>query len=270
MLTLKKILEYIISFKEWREIKEQEEEYEEMLKLKEQERKINLEKEQISKFENALNFAQRVLEEYKNPNCIDKNDLRGENPLIDVVRLLGRPLQTELVADLVLCEYELNRVLKPSYIMFDTNERLTDDCKSFYDIVEKLDIEKEVDLSKDLVLPWPWSVERYVSTISRIGEGRDWGPWVEDRNHDVYMWLPLGISWVGRGNHSISSGIIHGNGVIKHTKVYDISLIYNYIKCDGLNYIRIQDNTIISEVKDLNFAIIFEIGRIMVENNISF
>lgn len=39
--------------------------------------------------------------------------------------------------------------------------------------------------------------------------------------------------------------------------------------CDGLNYLRTEDNSVINEVSNLEFAVIFEIGRLMVEEGVS-
>ena len=80
----------------------------------------------------------------------------------------------------------------------------------------------------------------------------------------------MGIAWVYGGNHSISVGIIQGKGSIKPKAVYDISDVYNYVHCDGINYYRKEDGFIISSVKNAEIAAIFEIGRLMEENSISF
>lgn len=81
------------------------------------------------------------------------------------------------------------------------------------------------------------------------------------------LWLPMGIAWVRGGNHSISTGIIQGSGIIQPTGIVDISNIFNHIYTDGMNYYRKSDHQIISQVKNIEFAAIFEIGRIMKEKS---
>jgi hypothetical protein len=77
----------------------------------------------------------------------------------------------------------------------------------------------------------------------------------------------MGIAWVGSGNHSISAGIIQGKCHIIPENVYDISNVYEYVYCDGVNYYRKEDSSIISPVTNAEFAVIFEIGRIMTGNS---
>ena len=48
------------------------------------------------------------------------------------------------------------------------------------------------------------------------------------------------------------------------------SKVYKYIKCDGESFIDINSGRSLCKVKSPEFAAIFEIGRMMVDNNISF
>ena len=83
------------------------------------------------------------------------------------------------------------------------------------------------------------------------------------------VWLPIGIAWVYGGNHSITVGIVQG-GELEPNYYSDISKVYKYIKCDGESFIDINSGRSLCEVKSPEFAAIFEIGRMMVDNNISF
>jgi len=121
-----------------------------------------------------------------------------------------------------------------------------------------------------LVLPWPWHRKRLINAVSRIGKGREWGSWKQDSNHGIELWLPLGIAWVHSGNHSIATGIIQCSGTVKPNRVYDISKIYDYVHCNGKDFIDAQSNEIIASVENVEFAAIFEIGRLMKNNSISF
>ena len=92
---------------------------------------------------------------------------------------------------------------------------------------------------------------------------------MDEYNHIIDVWLPMGIVWVYGGNHSITIGIIQG-GEIEPTYYTDISKLYKYIKCDGEYFIEISTCKKISKVKSPELAAIFEIGRMMEEKNISF
>ena len=156
-------------------------------------------------------------------------------------------------------------------MLFGRRDLISATGKTFEDLKLELEITREIHLGRDLVLPWPWRRTRLINSISRLGEGRVWGSWKQDfGNHRIELWLPLGISWVTSGNHSIAIGIIQCSGKLKPDYIYDISKMYDYVYCDGRNYIGKENNTIIAPVENVEFAAIFEIGRMMVENSISF
>lgn len=226
---------------------------------------------ELAKFNNALDFANRVIEESKSSSLYTRKEIKT-HPVIDVIRILGRSLQTEYLSHLLYLANESNlETIHFWEIFFDNCFPLTSSGKTYSDLIKKLDTHKDIDLSKDLVLPSPWKRDRYIKCISNIGEGRACGKWEEiTTNHSITLLLPLGIALVNGGNHSISTGIIQGEGVISNAAVYDISPLYEYVKCDGLNYIRISDGVIINKVPNIEFAAIFEIGRLMVQNSISF
>ncbi len=79
----------------------------------------------------------------------------------------------------------------------------------------------------------------------------------------------MGVGFVYGGNHSITSGIVQSEGFIETEHVYDISPLFDYVHCDGLHFYKTVDNEIIGDVYDLEFAAIFEVGRIMHKIGIS-
>lgn len=234
-------------------------------------RKMNAKKYK-NDFDSIMDFAKSVLEQTKK---LEKENgplsQKIEHPLVDVVRLVGRKIQTEYLTNLLYKKYDSELPsLFPEEVLFDLRASLSQEGKEFEDIITELKIEKTVSLSHDLVLPWSWRTSRLVNCIAQIGEGRADGPWRQDNNHNVDIWLPMGIVWVYGGNHSISTGILQGKGSIKPKAIYDISAVYDYVDCDGVNYYRIEDGFIISQVKNAEIAAIFEIGRLMKENSISY
>ena len=96
------------------------------------------------------------------------------------------------------------------------------------------------------------------------------GKWRQDYNHCIELWLPLGIGWVIGGNHSLTAGIVHATGTVKPEITYDISRVYRHVVCDGVEYRRVYDNSVISPVSDLEIAAMFEIGRFMHKRRVSF
>jgi hypothetical protein len=248
-------------------------------------KKIDVRKEEIwsnnrqlrlqqEKFERIISFAKSVLEESsENPNIFSQFDSKGnEHPILDVIRLIGKNIQTKYLSSLLYFQDETDLPsLFPEELFFESKDVLAFPDQTFSDLIIEQKNSKEIYLNKDLVLPWSWKRGRLVSTISNIGYKRRWGEWKQDKyNHHVELWLPLGIGWVYGGNHSIASGILQGSGSLIPYRTYDISPVYDFVYTDGKYYYRKADNTIICPVKNVEFASIFEIGRLMKEYCISF
>lgn len=220
----------------------------------------------IKKFEKILTYAQLLADM--------ANGITENHPLLDVVRILGRPLQTQYLTQILFTERLAQDVpaIDWRHFMFGIYDEITVDGKITLDLMEQIeDVEKEIILGRDLILPCPWDRARSINSLVNIGKNRIMGEWKQDfLNHDVTLWLPMGIAWVGGGNHSIAAGIIKSTGKIKPEYIYDIRKVYDYVYCDGKNYIRKDDGKIIAPVNNIEFAAIFEIGRIMIERGISF
>ena len=230
-------------------------------------------KEIKTNFDSIMRFSIAVLDESRKSNQCN-GDLNGvtEHPLTDVVRLVGKQLQSQYLANLLYQRDESPLPnLFPEEVLFHPLALFTKEGTNFQDVRSVLKTEYVISLNRDLVLPWSWKKSRLITCMALIGQGRRWGQWCQDdTNHHVELWLPMGIAWIYGGNHSISAGIIQGEGEVIPRYVYDISNVYDYVYCDGVNYYRIEDGSIISPVLNAEFAAIFEIGRIMVENSISY
>lgn len=89
------------------------------------------------------------------------------------------------------------------------------------------------------------------------------GPWVQDDNHSVHLWLPWGIGFVYGGNHSIAAGILAGEGEVIPEKVYDMSHLLDSLHCDGAYFYEADNGEKVEAVIDVRRAAVFEIGRLM-------
>lgn len=200
-------------------------------------------------------------------------DVARERPgtLVDLVRLLGRPLQADAMAYILSIRGgpPVTRVA-PDTLLFSEFQPLAPDGRTLYDLTETLPGERLVDLGTDLVLPWPWSRERLARTLAHIGEGQRWGPWREDPlNHKLSVWLPMGVVWVEGGNHSLAAGVLQGRGQVAAGQVRDVRAVYEHVACDGARFIRRHDGRAIAPVARLEMAAIFEIGRLMLRHGVS-
>lgn len=122
-----------------------------------------------------------------------------EHPLVDLVRLVGRKLQTEYLTNLLYQENESDLPdLNYEKVLFNSECTLSKDGESLEDLIKEVSNEDEqrVMLGCDLILPWPWKTQRLIYSMARIGEGRVGKAWRQDRNHWIETWLPMGVSWV--------------------------------------------------------------------------
>lgn len=225
--------------------------------------KINVKDTSKERFNQILNFALDL----------EKENTRG---LVDLMRILLRPLQSELLISSIEAEEHKSNNELLSHNFFMPNCQFLDLQSTW----EKPKLKNEdflIHLNRDPILPWPWYRSRYVSAISNIGANKinkpiwqDYGgKWEQDKvNHRISLWQPWGLAFVDGGNHSISVGIINGEGTLEPTDVYDMSFLLEKVKCDGENYILIESNQILDSVNSVRRAAVFEIGRILHRNNI--
>lgn len=191
--------------------------------------------------------------------------------LVDLVRLVGRPVQADALARILFVADEppVERI-EPDTLLFSTLGPLTADGRTLDDLIVRSSEQRVVDLGADLVLPWPWSRERLARTIAHIGEGRSWGPWRADPiNHDISVWLPMGLVWVEGGNHSLAAGVVQGRGRVTAGDVWDVGPLYDHVRCDGARFIRRCDGQPVGRVRRVEMAAIFEIGRLMRDHGVS-
>lgn len=120
-----------------------------------------------------------------------------------------------------------------------------------------------LSLASDMVLPWPWSLSRYIDNLSMIGTAKG-KPWQQDlNNHYVELWLPWRIGFVRGGNHSITAGILAGEGTLIPDRVWDMSFLFERISTNGIHWY--VDGKKTENVKSWRTAAVFEVGRLINE-----
>lgn len=134
-----------------------------------------------------------------------------------------------------------------------------------------------VSLVNDTVLPWPWQHDRYITALAMIGQSKElqprpeefprarWkGPWRYDQlNHGVTLWLPWRIGFVWGGNHSITAGILAGEGQLIPSDVYDMAFLFEDMYTDGVRYYCSKTDVPLGLVPNPRVAAVFEIGRMI-------
>ena len=200
---------------------------------------------------------------------------RNPSALRDYVRVLGRMVQSELHAA-VFRGHDVDRDqdAHAAGLWFPTTVPLTKDGRELWRLWQEveLDTPRTVELCRDLVMPWPWELSRAVDTmVDLCGEGGD--AWEHDlTNHKLEIWEPFGVVWVHGGNHSLAAGIAAGRGTVEvgiksgdtqFGRVYDIAPLFEHVHFDGDAFVRTHDGRVLSRPKNLAFAAIWEVGRII-------
>ena len=226
-------------------------------------------------FDGAINMARKSLKD--DPYLI-----------YDMIRLHGKRIQYDYLSDFLkhagLEEFYDERTKKLKALEYPhlwinayDDSFAPDEFRWFLDEVmhrgQSRDGQTTADLNFDVVLPWPWRGSRLTNCLKSIGEGKSAGAWqYDDLNHTLDYWEEIGIFFVHSGNHSIATGIMKSTGSLPSRHKTDMSFMYKYIKSDGAYYYKKDGDSLkkLCDVVDPNFAIIYELGRLAVENDLNY
>lgn len=208
-------------------------------------------KPEPTEFENLIKNAKRIVE-------IDPRGLQT------YIYAILRPFQSEQIIQVCEKNDHSGKARIDGDTFFSSNN-------NFFSYEEKklsrvANDNAVIDLAKDLVLPTPWHPLSLASCFTSFTNDRNGGPWREDNNHSVELWLPWRIGFVNGGNHSITAGILRSEGSIKPSYVFDLSEKIKQVKTDGINFISVETNKVICPVQNQRVAAVWEIGRMMLES----
>lgn len=137
-------------------------------------------------------------------------------------------------------------------------------------------IEKEhskIDINNLPILLNPWNGERILDNFIIINDNNviDGVRFSSNiQNHYLY---PMNIVVCTGGNHSQLSARYQNKGETVINEIKDLTSLYDKIKFDGANYIKVEDNAIIEMEYDENIlfysGVIFELGRYLLGGNYS-
>lgn len=212
---------------------------------------LGREKKTESSFTNIMAMAEKIAE--SNPEGLSL-----------LVRALLRPLQAEhILAVAERAQHQAPGSLQ--YLSFFFNLSTIAESSEFY-LRDNPDV--CIDLSKDIVLPTPWERTRYSNALANTGAGKSNGEWRQDSNHGIAVWWPWRIAFVLGGNHSITAGILLGEGKLLATEVYDLAPLFERVICDGHSYTETRTGKVLGKVCDPRRAAVFEIGRLMTKSGL--
>lgn len=179
--------------------------------------------------------------------------------LPDLIRAISRPIQSDFLLAVAEEGTDARPDMTPSEFFFNGLSKILDYQKLKQ--CEKNPRDYLLFLATDVVLPWPWSLSRYITCISDIGTHKG-TPWKQDYlNHYVDLWLPWKIGFVRGGNHSITAGILAGEGIVVPKYVYDMSYLFDIVCTDGVYWFI--NGAKVEKVSSARSAAVFEIGRLI-------
>lgn len=201
-------------------------------------------------------------------NIIDKSEASSDflHPIYRYINSIGSSVLQRLVMQLYTGQEVDNiDILLNDLCRFVSSNNY---CSEYFSIEDNEKI--SISLKDNLVIPVAWDISRFVNTISEIGTDCGNQFKFQKLNHMSMLFMPVGVTIVHNGNHSILSGIIKREGIIHPTEIVNLVPLYEKIKFDGKYYRDIESNEIIQEVNNFELGAIFEIGRLLIKNDISF
>lgn len=137
-----------------------------------------------------------------------------------------------------------------------------------------------VNIKKDPVLTSLWNEGRqfdnYFTNVGKINNNPFDGL---NKKHRHYIhsirYLPLGIVVVTQRNHSINAAIIHNEGFFECDRCIDMRRYFNNYFFDGIKYkkngLEINDDVLYGGCRpfDYRFGVLFELGKILNQHNIT-
>lgn len=217
----------------------------------------------------------RLSPKYRRQKKELKNILDFAESLIAINQYQGRKLQkndtnaifglVKLICDVINSKNALSVIRNKS----DNKTLILEDDILFGDTIQKIKSSGsfKVCLGKDPVISSPKDYGKMKFAFKTIGGNGT--PWREDKINQAYrLILPLGITFIEEGNHSVEIGIIKCEGTLdydintKNYSIIDISPLYSQIYFDGMFYRDIRSKEII-EKTELEYGSLFEIGRLL-------
>jgi hypothetical protein len=188
-----------------------------------------------------------------------------------LIKLLARPMQADCMLRVVRAgenipsggDFLVNNLWFPEDLWLDYKGTTLETLK------ERVQTRRSLSLATDVLLTYPAGHRKLIESMCNLGRQTSASEWKPETNHNVNFWLPWGIGWVVTGHHSLTTGILDWEKQIENYKAFDCSRVFEFIECDGLFFKRKSDGTELAEVRNVEFAAIFEIGRLMVKHGVS-
>ncbi|WP_157270518.1 DUF6710 family protein [Azohydromonas aeria] len=194
---------------------------------------------------------------------IDNAEQHGKHALQGLTVALARVIIGEGLQGLILNAQESYKPpLDIPDLLWNEDLPLNKAGQSMRQLAVKLPRTISVELNETAVFPSPWERSRFHGALQKLGPGREWGPWKQDRrNHFSFAWRPWPVVWVHNGNHSTMAALVRGGGKLKCTETFYFAPVLKAVNTDGVNWSRADTGSVIEKVRSLPMAGIFVIGQ---------
>ena len=156
-------------------------------------------------------------------DIINKSKTSGDflHPIFRYINEIGSSVRQRLLMQLLTGQ----KVANSDELFIDLGRDIKDENNEYiYDSITIEDNEKmSISLRDNLVIPVAWNMGRFVDNITEIGTDCGNPFEFQESNHWSTLFLPIGITVVHNGNHSILSGIIKREGIIYPTEKVDLA-----------------------------------------------
>jgi hypothetical protein len=197
--------------------------------------------------------------------------------LPSLVRLIGKTLQARYAFHALHFPVHKNKIVADlDQLFFGSLRPIAEDGRSLQMMPGYKGHDAEpnsqyrLDLARDIIIPEARDRDKLIESMTTIGEGRQKGAFLSNSNHQVCCILPIGISIVTGGNHSISAGIADGHGTVVTTSIRSLVPAYAHVYYDGDSFCRRHDGYILNKPMHEEPGILFEIGRRMLETGVAY
>lgn len=229
---------------------------------------ILLRKNYINAYNNYISFVENILS-----TQFDTNNSKNEFLQLCAINKVIRTLSLDIQHDVL--EHLINEQHTPSIFnsILGANPVVCPKCGKLHDC--KLTTKKftstliPFDIALHPAISFPWNISRLINTFATIGSTCNVPFSFDKSNHLSTLLEPINLLMITNGYHSSASGIYDTNAIYFPTEYCDISVLYKNIYFDGISFRHKKCNAVLDYPKNKSIGIIYEIGRLLHERNLS-
>lgn len=196
----------------------------------------------------------------------DNGTIFTKHPIFDYIKIFTTKIQSNIFLELINHKKTDNFDIYPDLLYLE-DER-NNPLLSEFEITEPYSY--PISLKDNAIISSIWNINRFTGAITGIGTNSNNPFKLDELNHESTLILPIGVLHMTNGLHSSSIGILKSEGILYPNAIANLDKAFKKIYFDGTSYRSKTNNRILHIPKHKELGIIFEIGRIIQEENIEF